>query len=76
MDQSFNKKIECLLDYLHINWAAKYLECLPGKENSMPVVVIQYTGIVTQYLNKNWKKSVSSKEGSKKATFRGVTLGA
>ena len=34
-----------LLDYLHINWAAKYLDCLPGKSNSMPVVVIQYTGI-------------------------------
>jgi hypothetical protein len=56
-----------LLDYLHINWAAKYLDCLPGKSNSMPVVVIQYTGIVTEYLNKGWKKSI---RGNKENRFK------
>ena len=29
-----------LLDYLHISWACKYLNNLPGKDNSMPVVII------------------------------------
>ena len=75
-NKSYRNRIDCLLDYLRINWAAKYLESLDKLSDFEDHVLIVDVIGTHDALDKGWRKSVSGTEGSKKTTFGGVTLGA